>query len=175
MNEYPYTDLTGDISALPVQPDQEVLPGQLHRRQPDQQLGAGEPTIAGLDRPDRRIQQLDHAQAVNQLGHRGHPRHRGQRRVRRADLHPPPRPGDLAYSAHLIGVLPTLMTVSSQTPSSQVRRAPITICGPCRPATRGFGSEGKQYSFADEIADPIAQCWLKPLDIKTISVAECGW
>jgi len=84
--------LTGHISASAVQPDQEVLPGQLRTGQPDQQLSPAKPPTTGLDRPDRRIQQLDHAQPVDQLGHRSHPRHRGQRQVRRADAHPPPQP-----------------------------------------------------------------------------------
>ena len=100
---YRREDLPGGVGALAVQSDQEVLPGQLRGRHPDQQLSAGEPPIAGLDRPDRRIQSLDHAQPVDQLGHRRQPRHRGQRRVRRADPHPPPQPADLAYCAHLNG------------------------------------------------------------------------
>jgi hypothetical protein len=119
--------LSGDIIALVVQPNQEVLPGQLRRRHPDQQLPASMAPVAGLDRPDRCIQRPDHAESVNQLGHRRHPRHARQRRVRRADPHPPPQPADITYSAHQMGVLPTSLIVPSQTPSSQVSRAPIAI------------------------------------------------
>ena len=53
---------------------------------------------------------------------------------RRADPHPPPQPTDLAYSAHLIGVLSTGMVVALSLPSSQVRRAPIVICGGVSPS-----------------------------------------
>jgi len=101
--------LSGGVGAVAVQPDQEVLPGQLRVRHPDQQLTTAEPAVAFLDRPDRRIQQLDHGEAVDQLGHRRHPRVPGQRRVRRADPHPPPQPVDLTYSAHPMGALPPVM------------------------------------------------------------------
>ncbi len=122
-----YATSTPRIFALVVQPDQEVLPGQLRRRHPDQQLPTGMAPVAGLDRPDRCIQRPDHAESVNQLGHRRHPRHARQRRVRRADPHPPPQPADITYSAHQMGVLPTSMIVATKPPSSQVSRAPIPI------------------------------------------------
>ena len=48
--------LAGRIGALAVQPGQEVLPGQLRRRDPGQQLPGPEPAFALLDRADRRIQ-----------------------------------------------------------------------------------------------------------------------
>jgi hypothetical protein len=35
-----------------VQPDEEVLPGQLCCGHADERLRAGEPAVAGLDRPD---------------------------------------------------------------------------------------------------------------------------
>lgn len=82
--------LPRDVGTLPVQAGQEVLPGQLRRRQADQQLTGSEPAITLLDRPHRRVQRLDHTQPIHQLGHRGHPRHRGQARIRRADTHLPP-------------------------------------------------------------------------------------
>jgi hypothetical protein len=75
--------LPGSVGALPVKPHEEVLPGQLRGRDPDQQLSAGMPALTGLNRPDRRIQQFDHTESVDQLGHRRHPRHRSQRRIRR--------------------------------------------------------------------------------------------
>ena len=53
------------IGALPVQPGQEILPGQLRRRDPDQQLTGPEPPVALLDRADRRIQFVDHAEPVH--------------------------------------------------------------------------------------------------------------
>jgi hypothetical protein len=65
--------LPGSVGALAVQPDPEVLPGQLRGRDPDQQLPAGEPAAALLERPDRRVQPADHVQPVGQLGHRQHP------------------------------------------------------------------------------------------------------
>ena len=52
------------IGALAVQPGQEVLPGQLRRGQPRQQLPGPEPAVALLDRADRRIQRTDHAEPV---------------------------------------------------------------------------------------------------------------
>jgi hypothetical protein len=65
--------LAGEVGALAVQPHQEVLPGQLRRGHPDQQLSGSVPPAALLDRPDRRVQPTDHIQAVGQLGHRQHP------------------------------------------------------------------------------------------------------
>jgi hypothetical protein len=121
--------LPGQISAPAVQPDQEVLPRQLRRRHPDQQLTTCVAPVAGLDRPDRRIQAPNHAQVLDQLAHRRHPRYRGQRRIRRSDPHPPPQPTNPAYPVHQMGVLPTSMIVASQLPSSQVSRTPIAICG----------------------------------------------
>jgi hypothetical protein len=59
--------LTSDIGSLAIQPDEKVLPDQLRGRHPDQQLPTRMPTVAGLDRPDRSVQQLDHVQAVDQL------------------------------------------------------------------------------------------------------------
>jgi hypothetical protein len=50
---------------------QEVLPGQLRRRDPGQQLPGPESAIPLLDRANRRIQGLDHAQPVTQLTNRG--------------------------------------------------------------------------------------------------------
>ena len=77
--------LPGRIGALAVQPGQEVLPGQLRRRDPGQQLPGPEPAVPLLDRADRRIQRADHAEPVTQLGDRGQARVRRQRRIRRAD------------------------------------------------------------------------------------------
>ena len=50
--------LPGLVGTLAVQPDEEVLPGQLRRGDPDQQLPAAQPPIPGLDRADDRVQQL---------------------------------------------------------------------------------------------------------------------
>jgi len=47
---------------LAVQTDQEVLPGQLRRGDPDQHLTSGLAAAASLDRPDRRIQPAGHVQ-----------------------------------------------------------------------------------------------------------------
>ncbi len=65
----------------------------------------------------------------------------GQRRVRRADPHPPPNPADLASLPTPRGVLRTRAIVSSQT---QPRRSAGHLSShhaPCRPATRGLGSD----------------------------------
>ena len=51
-----------------MQPHQEVLPRQLRRRDTGQQLPAPKPPVPLLDRADRRIQRLDHAQPPAQLG-----------------------------------------------------------------------------------------------------------
>ena len=106
--------LPGRIGALAVQPHQEVLPGQLRRRDPGQQLPGPEAAIPLLDRADRRIQRLDHAQPVTQLADRGKPRIRGQRPIRRAD----PRLLTLllpaAYPPHQIGVLTAGLVITWQ-------------------------------------------------------------
>ena len=76
------------ISAHPVQPDQEILPGQLGRGHPGQHLPAGEPPRPLLDRPDALIQRRGQAELAAQLGHRDHPARPRQRRVGRPDLDP---------------------------------------------------------------------------------------
>ena len=93
------------IGALAVQPGQEVLPGQLRRRDPAQQLSGPEAAIPLLDRADRRIQRLDHAEPAAQLGDRSQARVRRQRRVRRADPHLLTSRAATTYPAHQIGVL----------------------------------------------------------------------
>ena len=122
------------ISALAVQPGQEVLPGQLRRRDPAQQLPGPEPPIPLLDRADRRIQRLDHAQPAAQLGDRGQARVRRQRRIRRAGPHPLTPPAATTYPAHQIGVLSAGLTITWQRSSSQARAAPIAICRVVSPA-----------------------------------------
>ena len=80
------TCLAGLVGAQPVQPDQEVLAGQLRGGHPGQHLPAGEPPLALLDRPHPLIQGLDQAEPAAQLGHREHPARGRQRRVIRPDL-----------------------------------------------------------------------------------------
>ena len=99
---------------MAVQPSQEILPGQLRRRQPRQQLPGPESAGTLLNRPDRRIQRPDHAQPVTQPGDRSHPRVRGQRRIRRADPRLPALPLPAAYPGHQIGAFPAEMIVTSQ-------------------------------------------------------------
>ena len=82
--------LPGDIGADPVQPDQEVLPGQLRRGHPGQHLPAGKPPRPLLDRPHPPIKGRDQAKPLAQLGDREHPARPGQRRVIRPDLDPAP-------------------------------------------------------------------------------------
>jgi hypothetical protein len=101
---------TGDsacpaVSAPPVQPDQEVLPGQLCRRHPDQQLTGTESPVALLDRAHRHVQQPDYVQPVQQLGDRDQTAGAGQARIRRADPHPPTRTlaQTTKYPAHQMG------------------------------------------------------------------------
>ena len=106
--------LPGRILALPVQAGQEVLPGQLRRRDPGQQLPGSETAIPLLDRPDRRIQGPDHAQPVTQLTDRGQPRAGRQRRIRRADPRLPALPLPAAYPGHQIGAFPAEMIFTSQ-------------------------------------------------------------
>jgi len=72
-------------SALAVQPGQEVLPGQLRRGDPGQQLPGPATPVPLLDRADRRIQRPDHAEPPAQLGDHGQARVRRQRPIRRAD------------------------------------------------------------------------------------------
>jgi len=101
-------------SALPVQPGEEVFPGQLRRRDPGQQLPGPEAAITLLYRADRRIDRLDHAQPVTQLADRSQPRARGQRRIRRADPRLPALPLPAAYPGHQIGAFLAEMIVTSQ-------------------------------------------------------------
>ena len=121
--------LASRIGALAVQPGQEVLPGQLRRRDPGQQLPGPEPAFALLDRADRRIQRADHAEPPAQLGDHGQARVRRQRPIRRADPRLLPRSArPAAYPFHQVGASPLEMIITSQRSSSQVRAAPIGIC-----------------------------------------------
>ena len=98
-------ELAGRAGALAVQPGQEVLPGQLRRRDPGQQPPGPEAAVPLLDRADRRIQRPDHAQPVTQLGDRGKARVRRQRPVRRADPRLLTFPCSAAYPFHQVGAL----------------------------------------------------------------------
>ena len=122
------------VGALAVQPGQEVLPGQLRRRDPCQQLPGSEAAVPLLDRADRRIERAGHVQPVTQLADRGHPRVRRQRRIRRAGPHLLTPPAPSAYPAHQIGVLSTGLVVTWQRSSSQARAAPIGIYTGVSPA-----------------------------------------
>ena len=115
------------IRALAVQPGQEVLPGQLRRRDPGQQLSSAETAIPLLDRADRRIQCPDHAEPPAQLADRGQARVRRQRPIRRADPDLLPFRFPAAYPAHQIGASPPGTIITSQRSSSQARAAPIGI------------------------------------------------
>ena len=68
-----FAEIEFAIGALAIQPDQEVFPGQLRGGDPDQHLPAGMAAAALLDRPDPRVQPVDHLQPLDQLGHRDHP------------------------------------------------------------------------------------------------------
>ena len=122
------------IGALPVQPGQEILPGQLRRRDPRQQLPGAEPAIPLLDGADRGIQRLDHAEPAAQLGDRGQARIRRQRPIRRAGPHLLTPPATSTYPAHQIGVLSTGPIITWQRSSSQARAAPIGIYRVVSPA-----------------------------------------
>src|SRR4029077_19009470 len=115
------------ISALPVQPGQEVLPGQLRRGDPGQQLPGSEAAVPLLDRADCRIQFFRNAEPVTQLGDRGQASVRRQRPIRRAGPHPLTPPAATTYAAHQIGVLSAGLTITWQRSSSQARAAPIAI------------------------------------------------
>jgi hypothetical protein len=122
------------ISALAVQPGQEVLPGQLRRRDPGQQFPRPEAAVPLLDGADRRIQRAGHVQLAAQLADRGQARVRRQRPVRRADPHLTAIPCPAAYPVHQIGASPLEMIITSQRSSSQARAAPIGICAAVSPA-----------------------------------------
>ena len=119
--------LPGHIGALPVQPHQEVLPGQLRRRDPGQQLPGPETPVPLLNGADRRIQFFHHAEPITQLSDRRQARVRRQRPIRRADPDLPPPPPPDTYAAHQIGALSAEMIIISQRSSSQARAAPIGI------------------------------------------------
>ena len=122
------------IGALAVQPGQEILPGQLRRRDPGQQLPGPEPAFALLDGADRRIHRLDHAQPAAQLSYRGQARIRRQRCIRRAGPHPLTPRAATTYPDHQIGVLSAGLTITWQRSSSQARAAPIGIYRVMSPA-----------------------------------------
>ena len=103
--------LARHVGALAVQPGQEVLPGQLRRRDPAQQLPGAEPAFALLDGADRRIQFFHHAEPPAQLGDRRQARVCRQRRIRRADPDLPPLPLAATYPAHQIGALSAEMII----------------------------------------------------------------
>jgi hypothetical protein len=119
--------LPGHVGAVAVQPDQELLSGQLRTRHPDQQLRPGEPAVAGLDRPDRvsnsvimfrrSISSVTATIPENRVSLTSGAPMRTIRRNRRISRTLPTP----------IGVLPPAMIVSSQTPSPQVSRAPIVM------------------------------------------------
>jgi hypothetical protein len=94
------------IGTLAVQPGQEVLPSQLRRRDPGQQLPGAEATVPLLDRPGRGVDHLDHAQPAAQIADRRQPGVRRQRLIRRADPGLRPLPSPAAYPAHQIGAPP---------------------------------------------------------------------
>jgi hypothetical protein len=102
--------LPGDIAAVAVQPDQEVLAGQLCCRYTDQQLAGPEPPVALLDRTRRRVQPPDHVEPIQQFGDRHHAGVAGHTRIRVADPDPPARalPPILvdANLVHQMGALP---------------------------------------------------------------------
>ena len=106
--------LPGRIGALPVQPHQEVLPGQLCCRDPGQQLPGPEAAIPLLDRADRRIQRPDHAQPVTQLADRHKPRIRRQPPIRRADPRLLTPHAASTYAPHEIGVLTAGLVITWQ-------------------------------------------------------------
>lgn len=100
--------LLGYIGAVAVQPDQDVLPGQLRTGHPDQQLATAEPPVPGFDwsiaASNSRIIPTRSTSSVTAI-----PENEGRGRIRRADPHPPPQPADLAYALDPMGVLPPLM------------------------------------------------------------------
>ena len=61
--------LPRDIGPNPVQTDQELLPGQLRGRHPDQYTAQAVTPRPHLDRPHRGVDLGDHAQPVHQLVH----------------------------------------------------------------------------------------------------------
>jgi hypothetical protein len=126
--------LTCRIGPAAVQPGQEVLPGQLRRRDPSQQLPSAETAVPLLDRADRGIQRADHAEPVTQLADHSHSRAGRQRRIRRADPYLLTPPATSTYSAHQIGVLSFGLPITWQRSSSQARAAPIGIYGVVSPA-----------------------------------------
>ena len=65
--------LARHVGALAVQPGQEILPGQLRRRDSGQQLPSAKPAIPLLDGADRGIHRFDHAEPAAQLADRGQP------------------------------------------------------------------------------------------------------
>jgi hypothetical protein len=93
--------LPGRVRALAVQPGQEILPSQLGRRDPRQQLPSPEPTDTHLDRPDRGVECLDHAQPVTHLGHP-----RPSPRSRSATGPPRRRPPDGASASRHVSFSP---------------------------------------------------------------------
>lgn len=82
-----HNPLPRHVHALPVQPDQEALPGRLRHRQPDQLLTCPKPAITLFDRSHRCVQRLDHTQPVHQFIDPRHPGHRRQAGLQRTNAY----------------------------------------------------------------------------------------
>ena len=143
---YRREQLARHVGALPVQPGQEILPGQLRRRDPRQQLPSAKTAIPLLDGADRGIHRFDHAEPAAQLGDRGQARIRRQRPIRRAGPHLLTPPATRTYPAHQIGVLSTgpIITGSDHHPKPERHLSAST--GSCHRPTRGIGSDRSQGS-----------------------------
>jgi hypothetical protein len=94
-----------------------------------------------LDRADRRIQRLDHAQPVTQLADHSQTRVRRQRPIRRSGPHPLTPHSASTYPAHQIGVLSTGRSSLGSDHHPRPERRLSASTGSCHRLTRGFGSE----------------------------------
>ena len=142
--------LASRIGALPVQPRQEVLPGQLRRREPGQQLPGPEPPVPLPDRPIA-------ASSASITPSRPHNSVTAARPASPSAPHPARRPGPAAAAAcchvscspdrcplrrddHLLG--------SDHHPRPERHLSAPTRS--CHPRTRGIGSEDQADDELDQ-------------------------
>ena len=126
--------LPGRISTLPVQPHQEVLPGQLRRGQPRKQLSGPESAVPLLDRTDRLSSALITPSRSHSSVMTARPAFAVSDRSAGADPRLLPAfARSAAYPFHQVGASPPGMIIISQRSSSQVRAAPIGVCAAVSP------------------------------------------
>ncbi len=136
----------GGVVSLTVQCHQRVSTQQLRLGQTHQQLTSGGTAGTLLDRPDPPVESAHDVELLDELSEGRDPRHRGQRRVRRADPDtlPGTLPGRLAttYSLHRQGALSAWIINCLDNGDSPSRQGTLVVSHAAQPpATCGSGSD----------------------------------